>query len=277
MILGIILAAWEIFRIPDSARPMVLNEIDPSDVIAVTCNPALTSRFKNKKIETVFKYGFRGDILTEVSYTNRKFAYGVLYYLLGTETLYWVEDGVEKSENVKLEEDFLAFFSYSTFAPKDRVYYGINMKLANSKITHYSANAVAIDLAATFMERDSYLTLSINNIGFTQAYIEKKENLPLYFRIGYGAENRKFFFGFDISYIPEGTKLLLGTAVSYRKNEAGLFAGYKLEYRNRKFLEPIGAFQFGFNIKKNYELSYSIAPFSPISIIHKFSISYIIK
>lgn len=209
----------------------VLLRTDPSGVVV---NPAILGSLKFKKLYSIFESGVENTRFTNVIYMfpvkNGGFSAGISNFDSGADTLYYIENNVERERIATLQSDFLIFLSYGRKILKN-LFMGGSLKYVRSALVEeFYSNSYSLDFGGVFYLNDMDFGLSLNNIGTSSRFFENEVKMP-----------------YSIT--------LSGNYKIRRKNFYALFSGGMLGYIN-EFYIPHVAIETG---RRNYGffMSYS--------------------
>ncbi|MDI6785876.1 MAG: PorV/PorQ family protein [bacterium] len=173
---------------------------------------------------------------------------------IGISTLYTIVENIDKTtDNHHIEDIFNATdLAISLSIGKkinSKFNIGSNFKIITANISNVSASGIALDLGVLYSKKNYSLGCCVQNIGSKIRYQEKRESLPLNFKIGNALNllNKKLLLTLDINKpIDNKTNICLGseylisnsifirTGYNNGRNEAGngWTMGIGIEYKN---------------------------------------------
>jgi hypothetical protein len=168
---------------------------------------------------------------------------------------------------------------------KENFYQGAALKFVRSSIGEYSAGAIALDLGVIYLLPDDGIQLgaSILNAGIvTDAFLNRKEKLPLSFQIGASRKWKLTTFSLNFSDLNVPGNRLERFALS---SETALWekiffrAGYnnqrrsELDQSGTGFMKHASGFSAGIGVKfKEYVIDYSFSSWG-IAAVNRFSLT----
>ncbi len=277
---------WWIFRRPQSTKHKSLTTVAAvrGDLSGVFFNPAILATMNQKEIFFITELGLAQDTFGGLLYgqpvklhTSVGISAGVVYYDAGKETLYYIENGVEKSRTVSLQRDLLGIISYGQKIVDitGPVYFGGTLKFANSTVAELkSANAFAFDLGILFLPKENIgISLAVQNVGSATKFINKAEELPtsVWFGGSYSnkiTENSYIGLGFEVPYIVKEERFLPSVGIEYSIGQFMVNLGYRFGAKDSLF--HIG---LGLTINK-IDLGYSFIPAQYLAHTHRLSFGF---
>ncbi|MCS7184699.1 MAG: hypothetical protein NZ870_02070 [bacterium] len=151
----------------------------------------------------------------------------------GRETLYYIENGIEETITVNLENAYAIYLSYAM--PFSSIFTtGFNFKFATSRILDtYTANAYAVDLGLLYANEYLSSALSIRNIGTSTTYYEKSFSLPIEYSVYFFKTSKrgeiKLTYGVGYERVSSDSILAAFEVSSYA---TAFYAGYDFSYTN---------------------------------------------
>lgn len=298
MLPGIRLSAGEkgfqFLRVGVTPRGAALGEAYTSqfgDVTTYLYNPANVAMLTQRQAAV----GYMNHVMDigsgYIAYAQPTAKYGVL----GGGILYFNYgdfQGYDANGNAT-SKFYASDFSLNVFHAdqvRENLYYGANVKFIHSSIEDYNSSALAMDVGMIYEYKPllASIGMTIQNLGFTtDAYVKKKETLPLSLQIGATKKLEKApiavsFNWSDLnlagSFGERIKRFAIGTEFNPKEN---LFirAGYnhqrrtELDLSSDKTLDRLAGFTAGIGFTyQRYRFDYAFASWG-IGVLNRFSIS----
>ena len=275
---------WWIFRRPQSAKPKPVTTVAAvrGDLSGVLYNPSILATIQQREVFILTELGLAEDSFGGVLYgqplkiaQRAGVCIGAVYYNTGKETLYYIQDGQEKSKDVTLQQDILSILSYGQRLTNN-IFAGATFKFANSNIAETkSANAYACDIGVIFLAPIEGLVLSLagQNLGSSTKFINRAEDLPMsvwcgtsYFRNI--AKNSYLCVGFELPYIIKEKRTIPSVGVEYSIGQFAVNFGYRFGAEDALFHAGVGF------STAHFDLGYAFIPATYLSHTHRFTFGF---
>lgn len=285
---------FQFLRVGVTARGAALGEAYTSqfgDVTTYLYNPANIALLTQRQAAV----GYMNHVMDigsgYIAYAQPTAKYGVLgggilYFNYGDFQGY---DAFGNETSTFHASDFsLNLFHADQF--RENFYYGANLKFIHSSIEDYNSSALAMDLGMIYEYKPmlAAVGMSVQNLGFTtDAYVKKKEPLPLSLQIGASKKLEKAPIVVSVNWsdlnlagsIGDRIKRFAVGAEFNPKENLFIRAGYnhqrrtELDLSSDRTLDRLAGFTAGIGFTyQRYRFDYAFASWG-IGVLNRFSIS----
>lgn len=244
-------------------------------------NPAGLASMIKKEVSFMYSSYFE-----DISYEWASFALPTVHGVFGLafqHLSYGSLPGIDENRNIMADFSpydisvYLSFSKFFIFDNESVLDYGINLKYIYSKIEN-DAWAIAFDggLIYTLKDQLTSIGFALQNLGTDLQYDQKKEALPLNFKLGVSRILFKnLMLNLDI-IIPTDNDIFAAFGGQYKANineDADIFfrAGYD---GRQKDVPGFSGFNAGFGAQyKDLTFDYAFSPFGDLGSAHRVSLS----
>lgn len=272
-------AGWGIFKRVQSAQFGGIASAAPvnGSVTGMLYNPAALGRTQSREVAFISEQGIDEDRFGSIIYTHPAgtsvFGVAAAYYDAGTAELNWVDGSGLHTEDVSAQKDMLGVVSFA-HRPSSRLSLGISLKAASSELAEqYSAYAYAADAGMMYLPANNLaLSLAVQNVGTSSAFIEKANPLPtgVYAGCGYQARTGAVTISpaAGVTYLVEDEQTVPEAGVEIGYGTIAINAGYR-SYTGESTLHV------GFELAlQNLSFGYAFLPGNRLDTVHRLSMGY---
>lgn len=299
-------------KLPNSARALALGSSNialyNNDMHAALFNPALLSHNKNNNA-LALNHGFlpskigAGNIVYARTIKNiqSQFAVQYIHYgkMLQTDEYNTIQGEIKSAEYI---------ITAGASKKIDKFNFGVNAKYFISNIAQYKSSAVALDIAAAYIDTTNNFCAAIlfKNFGFQLSrYNGEKEKLPTDIQVGVSKKLRHLPLRFqavfhdiqqlNITYVKKDESesifgevkntnpgffehvfrhFIVGAEINFGKH---IFIRSGFNYQKRKEMQLVSrsglaGFSMGLGIKtKKFNIDYGYGSYHPLSALHQFT------
>jgi hypothetical protein len=277
---------WMIFRKLGSTRNETLTTCSPetTDISGFIYNPAAPGSTASDGLMLLSENGAFDDkygalLFSKSLASKTRVALCAAYYDAGSEDLFWVDNGALQTQNVNVETDMLGILSVENDITS-KLSLGLSLKFATSRLAELaSAQAYAGDAGLTYKPwHNGLLSLGVQNIGDSTAFVNVKDPLPQAATMGVGQIIKRGAFYSIIgvsakSYYDEpGAPVAPEAGIEFGTGNISLNAGCRYnDAENTQLL----AVQYGINVTyKHISFGYAYIPGTNIDAAQRISLTY---
>lgn len=264
----------QFLKIGVGARPCGMGEAFSAvadDVNAIYWNPAGLTQIK--EIQATFMHNewlhdLRYEFLAYCQPINTGVrAISITYLRMGDM------EGKDKNDNPLGNfgaYDYALNIAYAIPA-NENLYVGITGKFIQQKIEIKNATAIALDIGILHLvpsKKGLKLAAVLQNLGTSLRFVQKREWLPIIYKIGGSYKKNNFILASDITK-PEDNYPRINLGIEYLPISN---LAFRLGYNSRNDLDSGWTFGIGFTLK-TLQIDYGFIPYGELDNTHRVSIT----
>ncbi len=217
---------------------------------------------------------------TDLGYAGLDFAISKKYALgIGAN---YISDGIDGIDvygtpTTYISANYTLLTLGNALSISDNFRIGINVKLGSEIIANYSNQYYMFDTGILYnlIPSKLYLGGEVKNIGGKIGLYEQKYNLPLYWKIGTGYDEKLYTIMIEAgNYNDSGFLMNAGLQLNI-KDVLFLRLGYKYQFGDKNLSESMSTYTTGFGIKiKDISLDYALLPHPYLGMTHRLGMNF---
>jgi len=166
--------------------------------------------------------------------------------------------------------DYAVSIAYA-IAANQHLSVGANSKFIQQKIEKEDANAIAVDIGILYLEplKEGFKTaMVLQNLGSKLKFVQKRESLPLTYKVGVSYKNNNLILAGDITN-PEDNAMRINLGIEYLPTS---ILALRIGYNSQNDLDSGWTFGIGFRLRNLY-VDYAFVPYGELDNTHRFSLT----